>query len=188
MLPGALHSLALTPPCTSATTPANARINGSDCSLNDAIVAANTDTATGMCAAGSPGADTIELLSDVLLTNGLAAISSAITIEGGGHTIARDAGAAGFGILTVAGAGNLTLNATTVTGGSASYGGGILNLGTLTLNGATVSGNTAGIYGGGGIYNGGTSALNGATVSGNTTSGAAVVSKISVHSRLRTAP
>ena len=155
-----------------APLPINARINGTDCNLIDAITAANTDTATGACAAGHPGADTIQLLSDVTLANGLPAIASAITIEGGGHTIARDAGAPGFSILTIDSTGNLTLNTATLTGGNAGYGGGILNGGALTLNNSTVSGNAAGIYGGGGIYNSGAATLNDSTVSGNTASGA----------------
>jgi hypothetical protein len=45
-----------------------AHINGADCLLADATTAANTDTATGDCTAGTPGADTIELLSEVTLT------------------------------------------------------------------------------------------------------------------------
>jgi len=71
----------------------DAHINGTDCFLVDAIIAANTDTATGDCAAGTPGADTITLLSDVYLyfvnnaDNGLPIITSEITIEGAGFTI-----------------------------------------------------------------------------------------------------
>ncbi|MCA9902493.1 MAG: hypothetical protein KC547_01445, partial [Anaerolineae bacterium] len=74
-----------------------------DCSLIEAIQAANTDAAVGNCAAGSPGADTIVLTIDVLLTrahtttpegsNGLPLITSDITIRGAGFTIARDGGA-----------------------------------------------------------------------------------------------
>jgi len=153
-----------------------AQINGSDCQLVDAITAANTDTATGDCNAGNPGADTIELLDNVTLftaigTTGTPPITSIITLNGNNFTIARDAGAPDFGILAVAAGGDLTLNATTITGGSFFPGAGINNAlgGTLTLNNSTVSGNTADSGGnrGGGIVNSGTATLNNSTVSGN---------------------
>ncbi len=159
-----------------AAAPANARINGTDCDLIDAITAANTDTATGACAAGTPGADTIDLLDNVTLTSaigtvGTPPITSIITLNGNGLTIARDAGAPDFGILAVAAGGDLTLNATTITGGSFFPGAGISNAlgGTLTLNNSTVSGNNADSGGnrGGGIVNSGTAKLNNSTVSDN---------------------
>lgn len=153
---------------------------GGSCTLVDAITAANTDTATGGCAAGS-GADTITLSGNVTLTsgspsviiggsNGLPLINSVITIEGNGFSIARDASAPNFRILQVVGGGNLTLNNTTITGGHTAFGesaGGILNTGgTLALNNSTVSGNSAGADAGG-IFNYGTLTLNNSTVSGN---------------------
>ncbi|MCC6617131.1 MAG: hypothetical protein IT320_26900 [Anaerolineae bacterium] len=73
-----------------------------DCSLIDAIRAANTDSAVGSCPAGN-GADTILLTIDVTLTsahtttpegaNGLPLITSDITILGDGFTLARADGA-----------------------------------------------------------------------------------------------
>jgi len=92
-------------------------VDGTTCTLADAITAANTDTATGGCTAGS-GADTLNLLVDVTLTSALPQISSPITIEGNGNTIARDGAASAFRILDVTGGGNLTVNKTTITGGS----------------------------------------------------------------------
>jgi len=59
------------------------------CDLHDAIVAANTDSPTGGCRAGS-GADTIYLTKDVTLTKELPVIKSAISIDGNGHTISGD--------------------------------------------------------------------------------------------------
>ena len=71
---------------------------GASCSLINAVTAANTDTATGGCPAGS-GADTIVLpqgSTQILTTavnnstygpTGLPIISSAITIAGQGRTI-----------------------------------------------------------------------------------------------------
>jgi hypothetical protein len=162
--------------------PVNARLNGTDCNLIDAIIAANTDTATGACAAGTAGADTITLLDDVTLTasnnfsydsdTGLPLISSEITIEGAGNTIQRDASAPAFRLLAVSSAGNLTLHQTTLSGGNISgKGGAIFNEGgTVAVSNSTLSGNTA-ARGGGAIYNYdyGTLTVSNSTLSGNTT-------------------
>ena len=83
----------LTP--TVAGTGSTITVN-STCSLDDAIHAANTDTASGGCPAGS-GDDTISLATnvnlntvsprDALRRSYLTDIKSAITIEGNGYTI-----------------------------------------------------------------------------------------------------
>ena len=57
-----------------------------DCSLADAIIAANRDRAEGDCPAGR-GADTIILSQDITLDGNLPKITSDITIEGNGYTI-----------------------------------------------------------------------------------------------------
>ena len=62
---------------------------GENCSLSDAIKAANTDTVAGDCTAGS-GADTITLSSNITLTAALPHITSSITIEGNGYSIDGD--------------------------------------------------------------------------------------------------
>ena len=85
-------------PALAATIPV-----GCCCTLVNAITAANTDSATGGCPAGN-GADTIVLPTGSTQTlnsvnnntygpNGLPVITSAITIDGNGSTIARDSGA-----------------------------------------------------------------------------------------------
>ena len=153
---------------------------GPGCTLRDAITAANTDTATGGCLAGS-GADTIVLSGGTYAYsaefapgsgNALPAISSEITIEGHGSTISRSGTSDDFRILYVGPDGDLTLNETTISGGSTSArGGGILNLGVLTVNNSVISGNSA--RWGGGIsndafdYDDSTLTLNNSTVSGN---------------------
>ncbi len=161
---------------------------GPDCKVRDAITAANTDTATGGCPAGS-GADVIELPAGVTITlpnvydsgiggTGLPPVTSEITINGNGATIRRNFGTGRFRIFLIEDPGNLLLDNLTVTGGfpaqgnggpyDFSYtGGGILNLeGTLELTHCTVSGNEAG--GGGGIFVvGGSLTLTHCTVSGN---------------------
>jgi hypothetical protein len=76
---------------------------GSGCSLVNAITAANTDNAIGLCPAGS-GADTIVLPVNSTHTltqinnqfvgpSGLPVITSPITIAGNRSTIARSTGA-----------------------------------------------------------------------------------------------
>jgi len=91
-------------------------------------------------------------------SNGLPRVTSKITVNGNGATIARTAGpSVKFRILEVDGpSGNLTLSALTVTGGmSPGGGGGLLNdEGTLTLNHTQVTGNTAVNGPGGGIASG----------------------------------
>ena len=142
---------------------------GPDCRLRDAITAANTDTATGGCPAGS-GVDTIELPVDAAISltepdndsdgpNGLPSVTSEITIIGNGTALQRDeaGGTPDFRIFHVAADGDLLLNGLTVRNGSAqgefpASGGGILNRGALELTNCTISGNTAGFddLGGGG--------------------------------------
>ena len=153
-------------------------VDGTTCTLVDAITAANTDAtvAGSQCPAGS-GADTIVLPANSTITltsvatggSGLPQITSAITIEGNGSTIRRDSSAPAFRIFDVI-HGNLTLNNTTVSGGGGSgafVGGGIKSSsGTVvTLTNSTISGNTA--LAGGGLFNDGTLTVTNSTVSGN---------------------
>jgi CSLREA domain-containing protein len=101
-----------------------------NCTLAEAIAAANSDARVDRCTAGS-GADTITLPANTyLLTrvnnntrgpNGLPSIRSNITINGAGATttiIARLSNAPEFRIFHVTSRGALTLNGLTITGGS----------------------------------------------------------------------
>lgn len=133
-------------------------VDGTRCTLADAITAANTDTAAGGCAAGS-GADTLVLPTNsrIVLTPihipdfpsyvmGLPIVTSVITIEGNGSTIEPDRmeGTPEFrNILFVfREAGDLTLNDATVSGPSIS---GVTNIGgRLTLNDCVVTGHSEG--------------------------------------------
>src|SRR3712207_5411992 len=110
---------------------------GGSCTLVDAITAANTDNAIGLCPAGS-GADNVVLPANSTQTltavnngyvgpSGLPVVTSTITIAGNGSTIARSAaaGTPDFRILVVGRINNptgqaasLTLRQTRVTGGS----------------------------------------------------------------------
>lgn len=158
--------------------------NDGKCSLVEAIINANSDnrvfTGAGECIAGS-GADTITLPGSTfsLLSayggfayysdNGLPPITSDITIQGGGATIER-AAASRFRVLLVDDSGDLTLNNTTISGGSTdAWGGGIYVSpgGQATLTGSIILGNQA--YSGGGIATKlGTVTLTNSVVSGNT--------------------
>jgi hypothetical protein len=148
------------------------------CTLPEAIIAANTDTASGVipgeCPAGS-GADTIVLQSRATYTlvaphnalygfTGLPGVTSAITILGNGAII-QNAGATKFRLFYISPAGNLTLQNLTVSGGLAQGGHG----GQANLGGGGGGGGGAGL--GGAIYNQGALNLKGVTLSGNTARG-----------------
>jgi CSLREA domain-containing protein len=152
------------------------------CSLREAILSANTDAqvfgSAGECAAGS-GADTINLAANgsFALTNahsgmnGLPVISSTITIEGNGATIARS-GAGGvpkFRILAVNADGDLTLRQATISGGDVTNaGGGVRNSnGKVSIEGCTLREN-ASDFGGGGVSTYASSNTAGLTISNST--------------------
>src|SRR5262249_48856093 len=97
-------------------------VDGTTCTLIDAITTANTDSNTGGCVqtGTSEAADTVVLQPGSVHTltavdnnisgaNGLPVISSEITIAGHGSTIQRDGGAPSFIIFHVISTGNLTL-------------------------------------------------------------------------------
>ncbi|MGQ0621509.1 MAG: choice-of-anchor Q domain-containing protein [Panacagrimonas sp.] len=161
------------------TLAANIAVDGTTCTLAEAIANANNNNNGGGngCAAGS-GADTIILpaSSTQTLIAALPPITSEIVMQGNGSTVVRDNSAEEFRIFGVFGSsGKLTLNQSVVTGG-------LLNLGSnsggrgagvyvgdgamLTLVASTVTANTtndgAGICSAGGrVY------LENSTVSGN---------------------
>ncbi|MEX0992492.1 MAG: choice-of-anchor Q domain-containing protein [Solirubrobacterales bacterium] len=145
-----------------------------DCSLREAIQAANSDAGIDACGAGA-GADTINVPAGTYTTTiagsgenaGDLDILSELAIEGSsGSPTVVDGGALGavfdvgpgmFGL-------NVSMSHLTIRNGVR----GIVNQGgVLTLNSSTVTGNTA--DGGGGIYNGidDSLTLNNSTVSGN---------------------
>jgi cysteine-rich repeat protein len=156
-------------------------VDETTCTLVDAITAANTDTASGGCPAGS-GADTVELTTDVTLTavvhsdsagdNGLPPVTSDITVEGSGFKIERSGGAPAFRFFVVWQNGTLSLNHVTLENGVSTYNGGaILNAGTLNLTNSALSGNSS-PHRGGAILNsnqmqGATVTVTNSTLSGN---------------------
>lgn len=152
-------------------TPAVSPTDGK-CTLIEAIIAANTDApsgnALGECAGGS-GADTIHLRAltppytlvaahnTLNGANGLPAITSDITIDGGGATIERSLliTVPVFRLFFVAPGGRLALdhvvlrNGRAFTAGDGSYGGAILNYGSLLLDASVARDNAANCDGGG---------------------------------------
>jgi Putative Ig domain len=148
------------------------------CSLIEAINNANNDAASFPdCAAGS-GPDRIVLpananmiLSTVQALRygqsgaplGLPLITSPITIEGNGSTIARDASAPAFGLIGVRFPGSLTFQNLTLRGGSFA---GVSNDGTLSIKNSTISGNSGGVDN---IF--GTTMIENSTIAGNTVGG-----------------
>ena len=149
-------------------------VDGTICTLADAIVTANGPTDSGGCTggtsgSGSAGADTIDLQTDVTLTSALPSIISQVTILGNGHTIDGDGL---YQVLAIeAPNGNLTLNQITIDNGySAIDGGGIYNTGTLTVQSSTISNNSTKTVGGG-IFNDGILTVDESTISGNSASG-----------------
>ncbi len=148
------------------------------CSLVEAIRNANADSTAGSadCAAGS-GADSIQLASAATYEiatftstffgfTGLPVITSQITIEGAGSTIARAAAAPPLRLLNVDTSGKLTVKDTVLSSGLARGGDGGNDSGTDDGGGG---GGGAGL--GGAVYNRGVLALTRTTLSGNTAQG-----------------
>jgi hypothetical protein len=180
MLTAVLLAAAILPNWAQA---ASITVDGSTCTLDNAITSANNNADTGGCVgSGTYGDDTITLQADVTLSAALPQIASTITLEGGGHFISGNNDETVGSVLYITSDGDLTLNQTIIKGGTGFdlyeegdlYGGGILNVGTVNLTNSTVSGNTASsssyysYSSGGGIYNAGTVNLTNSTVSGNT--------------------
>ena len=106
-----------------------------DCSLREAIVAANTN----------PGADDVPVpAGNYLLTLGQLTVSEDVDISGAGESNTIIDGNDTDRVFLISSATTVTINTLTIQNGNDFYyGGGIANYGgTLTLNNATVSGNS----------------------------------------------
>ena len=157
---------------------------GVDCSLADAIIAANRDRAEGDCPAGR-GTDTITLTQDITLRAELPAITSDITIEGNGYTISGNHRYRIFyndgGALTI---NNLTMTKGYVEGDPVTYadvalkvtaaqtiGGAIVNWqGALSISDSAFRDNLAESFGGA-IFNAGELSISGSSFSDNWSDG-----------------
>lgn len=126
-------------------------VDNNTCVLADAITAANTDTATNGCDAGS-GADEIVLPqgSTVTLMTALPVVNTEVTLQGNDSVIERDSLAAeNFGILGVDNGdpvASLTVNDSTLSGAVVTNNGGAVfcngSANTLALNNSTITNNT----------------------------------------------
>jgi CSLREA domain-containing protein len=148
----------------SANDPGTGVCDATECTLREAIAAANGDPGAETitfdpAAFAAPGPHTINL------SGALPDLSSDMAIQGPGAnvlTVRRDTGGA-YRIFTVSTPATVTISGLTISNGDAmgntpdDSGGGILNLGTLTLMNSTVSNNRA-FFCGGGICNWGSSA------------------------------
>jgi CSLREA domain-containing protein len=153
------------------TTTADNTTDDSECTLREAILAANNDSSyNGDCGPASSGDDTItfSVSGTITLTSTLPNIVSGagtLTINGGGNITISGGGS----VRVMVNSGNLTVQNLTIANGNAGggSGGGIRNSGTLTVTNSTFSGNSAGF--GGGIVNvSGTLTVTNSTFSNNT--------------------
>jgi CSLREA domain-containing protein len=154
---------------------------GGSCSLREAVLSANTDTAFGGCSAGA-GPDTIPLGGGTFVlsippgTTGDDKIEGDLDVAGPltiTHTGLAPAVIDGNGIdrvVQVLPTGNLTASGLTIRDGrTGQSGAGIRNEGSLNISSATVTGNESTASFGGGIANTstGTLVLTNVTISGN---------------------
>ncbi len=149
-------------------------VDGTSCALADAITAANSDSATGGCIAGS-GEDTIKLNTNVTLAAPLPALTSVVTINGNYFQV-DGAGEQRVFNVNEAAADVIFKDITIINGSvdSTVAGGGGLHVsaGTVTLSFSYVMNNASG-SGGGGLYiTGGTVRLYDSFLMSNTSSGA----------------
>jgi len=150
-----------------------------DCSLREAIQAANTDSTVDGCGAGS-GADTIVVPAGTYTLSIAGAnedanatgdfdITTELTINGVGAATTIIDGAKLDRLFHVLSSGSVVMSGVTIRNGDPSpwlAGGGIANEGNVTISRSRIVGNTA--YFGGGVYNGGTFTMENSTISDNT--------------------
>jgi CSLREA domain-containing protein len=155
-----------------------------DCSLREAIIAANTDTGVDACLAGS-GADIIELPAGTYVLTiagknenfaekGDLDLTTDLTIEGAGRTVTIIDANNLDRVLQISAGNTVQISGVGLTGGrlGANFGGGILveSGSTLLLTNSRVNSNDA--AGGGGIYvSDSTLTLTNSRVNGNNSTG-----------------
>ena len=131
-----------------------------DCSLREAVEAANTNLAVDACPAGEAGAMdsiTFAISGTIGLTGTLPAVQPAgpLTIDGG--EVITVTGLGSVGVFSALAGADLTLRQLNVLGGFATSGAGLLANGAgLTLESSRFIGNVASAYGGAVFAQGGT--------------------------------
>ncbi|MBK8902909.1 MAG: CSLREA domain-containing protein [Anaerolineaceae bacterium] len=154
--------------------------NDGDCSLREAVLAANGDTAVDNCSAGSgadvitlpPGTYTLSLAGagENAAQTGDLDLTANVTINGGGINNSIIDGADLDRIFEVHGGAQVTVNDLTIRNGSASTGGGVYVTGVLTLSDSRVTASTA-TGSGGGIFASGIVTVTHSRIDGNQASG-----------------
>ncbi|MBV8859392.1 MAG: Ig-like domain repeat protein [Acidobacteria bacterium] len=146
------------------------------CTLREAITSANTNTASGAapgeCAAGGAlDSVSFSVNGTILLTSALPDLTTAMALNGPGARLLTVSGNGTTRVFNVASTATVYLSGLTVSGGRATFGGGINNGGgTLTIDSCAITGNS--VTGtGGGINNNGGGTLNvgNSTIAHNTT-------------------
>lgn len=166
------------------TTTNDELIDDGDCSLREAIEAADTDSTIDSCVAGS-GGDTINIpAGDYQLTLGQLHLTDTITLQGSVTDTTILDGSQASRVLYVEAQAIVTLRYLEIRNGDGGCcdtnpadGGGIANFGTLSIAYSTVHDNHAGIEvgdagkgigaDGGGIYNAGILIVTNSTISSN---------------------
>ena len=167
----------------------------STCTLRQAIVSANSDSAQGTCAPGS-GADTITFAaglanSTIALQYGQLLINSSVTIGGSGQTIVAGSNSRVMEISSTNAVATVTLSDLTLSGGSYNgpgaglaikYGAPVAPLSrpqsgalaptaagpSVTLNQVTIGNNTSNVQAGGLFISNATVAIKQSSITGNT--------------------
>ncbi len=136
-------------------------VNG-NCTLREAIIAANTNLPVDLCMPGGPGMDTItfdpSVSGTIVLTSTLPSISHDLAINGPGAGLLTISGNNSYRVMFVSFMVTLNLSNVTIADGNSGGGGGgiFVDAGTLNVNSVTFSGNRAtGVTNGGAINNSG---------------------------------
>jgi hypothetical protein len=104
-------------------------------------------------------------------TAGLISVNSGGTLEMNiGSKVTGNTKTSGYGGGVNVYSGTFTMAGGTISGNTASYGGGMFSNGTFTMTGGTISGNTASTYGGGVLVNSGAFTKTGGTIYGSNAS------------------
>jgi CSLREA domain-containing protein len=168
ILPAQEAPLASTQAVISVDTLQDEENSDGDCSLREAIRAANENLSVDACPAGNGvNPDTINFSN-----NGTIVVTEPLTVIAGGPLVIDGAGAISIsgddrvGIFVVTSDADLTLEHLRLVRGNANAGGGIHNSGRLVVSGCTISNNHVS-WSGGGIFNQGTMTVTNSTLSGN---------------------
>lgn len=162
-------------------------LSDGDCTLREAILAANaalgTETIVFDIPSSDPGYDAVADRYTITLTSVLPDLQSNMSINGlGAKRLTVKRGSGFFRIFKINNGTTVSIAGLTISGGFADEGGGIRNMGTLSITGSVIRDNltfdgpeyfcnTASLNAkdGGGIYNGGSLTIDSSTFIGNRT-------------------